>query len=276
MAWPFLVTLVAVTPCEPWLVEQVERARVRTAAEPLELDCPSPQEVKVRVAGRDGPGPVSLSGFTSADPWVGAALVALVELRRAELEAGPPRGPLRPAAETEAEVSRPAEQPSVPGPRLALRPHLLFLGEALQIGFGGEVVIGAGPLNFGVGVSRHRTEGALGTLSAIDLLVVATLPFTLLEWSAARIYVEPGVGLGPCRLEGTALSDAIARSAWRGTLRTWLDLGFAVGPRPSGLNVVTGIRAGFRVAPSGQVDGQAVLAGNGPLLGAYLGIGWGP
>lgn len=277
MAWSVLLLVAAVTPCDPWLVEQVERARARTSAEPLELDCPAPSVVNVSVEWGEGDSrQVRLSGFSPADAWVGAALVALVELRRAELAAAP-RGPVRPTVEPQEEVSlERAEEVRPTGPRLSLRPSLLFVGEELQLAIGGEVVLGIGPVNLGLGASRHGAESALGSLSGTDLLVVATLPLEFGQWSAARLSLEPGVGLGACRLEGTALSDATPHSAWRATLRGWLDLGLAFGPQPSGFNLVTGIRAGFRLAPAGQVDGQTLLVGSGPLLGAYLGVGWSP
>ena len=99
--------------CEPWLVEQVERARARTDLPEVVLACPRPDLVEARLP--DDPAVVMrLSGFATGETWVGATLISLVETR-ASVRASVP--PVRAVVEVPpARAASPGRYAARPGP----------------------------------------------------------------------------------------------------------------------------------------------------------------
>lgn len=263
MSWALVALVVAVPACEPWLVAQIERARQRIDAAPVDVACPAPDVVVVELATPGAPSrQVRLSGFDEADRWVGTALIALVEARRAER-----RSPLI------ARESPPA--PPLPdGVPVIVRPSVVLIVPPLQASVGVDALVGVARVRLGAGAARHQATSPAGALRATDLLAVLTLPLPLVQLDALTIVLDPGLGVGATLLEGVASEKATESVAWAPTGRAWVDLGVEATPLPIGLRLSAGVRAGVRVAPAGTVDGLEVLAGTGASAGGYLGVGW--
>jgi hypothetical protein len=268
MPWALLSLLLGAPDCEPWLVAQVERARLRAGGPPLTLTCPEPSVVVVANAASRA---VRLSGFGPGDGWVGTALIALVEAQARIGAPTPSAGVPTPGASAPLAESRSSDGRI----RVMLRPTMTVLGPPAQLGIGADALLDLGGFRVGAGVGRHQASVAGGSLAATDVLLVFSVPLAL--WRGEENFVlvlEPGVAAGATRLAGEAVADAKVSAAWAPAARAWVGLGLEAGGWPLGLELVVGVRGGIRVAPAGTADGVEVLAGTAPWAGAVLGIGW--
>lgn len=267
MPWVLLTALLGVTECEPWLVAQVERARVRGGVPPVTLSCPEPG---VAVVEGEASRAVRLSGFEPGDRWVGTALIALVQ---AQAPRASPQGlaPSNPAPLPDVVTAADAPEPSL---RLRVRPVVAVLGSPLQLEVGAEGLVALGGFWVGVGLGRQQVTAPKGHVSATDLMLVASAPLVLWRGGALALVLEPGLAAGLSRLDATASAGATASAAWSPCARVWVGVGLEARGLPLDLELSLGVRGGLRVAPAGTADGVEVLAGTAASGGATLGLGW--